>query len=490
MPKSTSTIASPTSIYSKPTSESSSRMSDVALRKKKNADAQAAFRARRANYIATLEETVTSLESVVIQLQESCRESRNESLELRQENARLRLENREREKFWRALYQARKSGQASEADDLPPQLSSPFPGHAQSSGLASHQAGPLVQPPYGNGSGYRGEDSVACQVPYNPSGHSTFANQSPSVPYVNNEPPGDGSSASLNRGGKYAGYPYALQGSPRDTRWQSTLAQNLNGGESATPPHPQSPAYMESPSLTSTDMSFTGRFSGEEQKVALSSVLDNAPYVFPNGERFHHTVAGSIPNSRSMSPTSSTPGSSTSIPLTSSFQFTFPEHSTGQDRADFDYRRHSLPHCPEVVLHGGTADISLTGPLSDGVRYRVGRRPDSGADHRPSLAGDSENGSQPASNDEDPSFNRARRNTIHSHSRSPSPGPAPISCTVAVIKAQAFGALRRTRARTKKSSEGAAKVAMDVLEARGIGIGVSAGSKRPRLDEDLDVETP
>jgi hypothetical protein len=32
-------------------------MSDVALRKKKNADAQAAFRARRANYIATLEET-------------------------------------------------------------------------------------------------------------------------------------------------------------------------------------------------------------------------------------------------------------------------------------------------------------------------------------------------------------------------------------------------------------------------------------------------
>ena len=32
-------------------------MSDVAIRKKKNADAQAAFRARRANYIATLEET-------------------------------------------------------------------------------------------------------------------------------------------------------------------------------------------------------------------------------------------------------------------------------------------------------------------------------------------------------------------------------------------------------------------------------------------------
>ena len=37
--------------------DSSARVSDAALRKKKNADAQAAFRARRANYIATLEET-------------------------------------------------------------------------------------------------------------------------------------------------------------------------------------------------------------------------------------------------------------------------------------------------------------------------------------------------------------------------------------------------------------------------------------------------
>ncbi len=40
-----------------PKDDSVSRISDTVLRKKKNADAQAAFRARRANYIATLEET-------------------------------------------------------------------------------------------------------------------------------------------------------------------------------------------------------------------------------------------------------------------------------------------------------------------------------------------------------------------------------------------------------------------------------------------------
>ncbi|KAG1831187.1 hypothetical protein DFJ58DRAFT_872191, partial [Suillus subalutaceus] len=59
---------------------------DITLRKKKNADNQAAFRQRRANYIATLEETVTSLESVLLQLQDSCREARSEAGYLRQDN--------------------------------------------------------------------------------------------------------------------------------------------------------------------------------------------------------------------------------------------------------------------------------------------------------------------------------------------------------------------------------------------------------------------
>jgi hypothetical protein len=59
MPKSNPTLTPSNNIsQSKPGfDDPTSRMSDVALRKKKNADAQAAFRARRANYIATLEET-------------------------------------------------------------------------------------------------------------------------------------------------------------------------------------------------------------------------------------------------------------------------------------------------------------------------------------------------------------------------------------------------------------------------------------------------
>jgi hypothetical protein len=428
---------------------------------------------------------------VVIQLQESCRESRSELVELRQENAHLRHEHRERENFWRALYQARKT---SETDDLPtPPLSSPFLGHVQLSGLA---AAPLIQHPYGNGLSYRGEDPAACHYNTPGANHTNFQSQTPSISFPSNGVSADASSGSpLNhRVGKYATYPYSAHGSPRDARWQP--GPTLPGGESVTPPHSHSPPYLESPSLTSTDMgAYPGRFSGDEQKVTLTSVLDNAPYVFPAGERFHHGIGDSVPNSRSMSPSSST--STASLPLTSSFQFTFHEPSAGQDRSDFDYRRHSLPQCPEVTLHGGTADISLTNQSSDALRYRVSRRPDSGATDLQPIVPPNDNGSSHdhCSSDGDPPFNdpqiRSRRNTIHSHSRSPSPGPAPISCTVAVIKAQAFGALRRTRARTKKSAEGAAKVAMNVLEARGIGVTSSVGSKRPRLDdEDLDVETP
>jgi hypothetical protein len=73
--------------------------------------------------------------------------------------------------------------------------------------------------------------------------------------------------------------------------------------------------------------------------------------------------------------------------------------------------------------------------------------------------------------------------------RSSSPGAPPLSGTLAVIKAQAFGALRRTRSRAKRGADSSAKVALEALEARGIGMGVSTGSKRAQVDyydEDAD----
>jgi hypothetical protein len=59
-------------------------------------------------------------------------------------------------------------------------------------------------------------------------------------------------------------------------------------------------------------------------------------------------------------------------------------------------------------------------------------------------------------------------------------GPA-FSDTLAVIKAQAFGTARKTRTRANRGvSEHAARVAMEVLEARGLSLGVSLESERRR----------
>lgn len=52
-----------------------------------------------------------------------------------------------------------------------------------------------------------------------------------------------------------------------------------------------------------------------------------------------------------------------------------------------------------------------------------------------------------------------------------------LSSTLAVIKAQAFGALRRTRNRPKKSTDGfASRAALEALEARGLGLGLATPS--------------
>lgn len=199
---------------------------------------------------------------------------------------------------------------------------------------------------------------------------------------------------------------------------------------------------------------YVNRSFAEDQKTPLNH-LETTPYVYPG--------------SRSISPTTSTPpSSSTTSSLTSPFQFAFPsEPSADQERPDFDYRRRSSAHGPEVTLHGGTADISIPSAGNDGVRYRIGPRRTNSGPERPLLPAiphfsGSDTGSQNergSSEGESKSYSqlpkvRPRRG-LERESRSPSPGAPPISGTLAVIKAQAFGALRRTRTRTKKSSEGA-----------------------------------
>lgn len=483
-------MAPPTQpVHSPSKDDNAARLSDAALRKKKNADAQAAFRARRANYIATLEETVTNLEAVVLQLQDSCREARAEATELRQENSQLKHAGREREKYWRALWQTRK-GPESQPDEFPPMPACFGPMHPHSTTVNSHIGNGLG--PYEDSLHYTNGDSssTVSNAPYSGS-TGEYPTRSPSVAYataetdhvVNDSRP---HTLSHHQSSKYSYHPYAVQSATRDGAWPQPVTQTTSsGGESgrAESNSSHSPHYVESPHITSaTDMSYASRYPVIDEQKVSASTMDSA-YIFST--------------SRSMSPSNSTPPSSSSASLTSPFQFQFPDGSVPQDRAEFDYRRHPITGQPtaEVTLHGGIADISLAGTTgSDAVRYRLGaRRANSGADRPifpalPQFSGqDVHGGDRGSSEGENAPYLRIRsRRGASRLSRSPSPGTPPMSGTLAVIKAQAFGALRRTRARTKKGADGAAKVAIEALEARGIGMGVSTGSKRPRLHDDDD----
>ncbi|KAF5390355.1 hypothetical protein D9757_002904 [Collybiopsis confluens] len=391
-----------------PVDEPVLRLSDVALRKRKNASAQAAFRQRRNNYISTLEETVINLEQVVRVLQDSCREAQAEAQELQQENARLKVALKDRESFWRAMW---RKYQGSEAEEFP---SFPSPSSTTT--------------PYGT---QQYQDS------------SNSLNQY-SAQYPSNWPP-QASSHSSN-----------------------------------------SPQFAESPT-TLAPASDMFRY-GEDQKVSLTNIEPIHRYMFPS--------------SRSISPSSSTAPSSSTTSLTSSSfpQYAFDNTGTIQDRADFDYRRPGA-HSADITLNGGMADVS--GHTNDGVRYRLTNRRMDGNLH-PLLSpltgtnAASESGSQHGGSDGGDSYH-ARRATAPPHvpSRSPSPGVSPLSGTLAVIKASAFGALRRTRVRGKKpavavaTADDPAQVARDVLESRGIH-SIPADqpgptpSKRRRISSDND----
>lgn len=192
------------------------------------------------------------------------------------------------------------------------------------------------------------------------------------------------------------------------------------------------------------------------------------------------------------------------------FNYGYAESSVLQERPEIHFRKHSAHHGPtELTLHGGTADLAFASTPGDALRIRLGSRnmptlPHDRSSILPPFPSFPRTDTMPHAREEEkpePSEpyhyatrTRPRRGTDASRggSRSPSPGPPPISGTLAVIKAQAFGALRRTRTRTKRTSDGAAKAAVEALEARGIGMGIANGpppAKRPRLQHESNDES-
>ena len=404
----------------------------------------------------------------------------------------MKSEAREREKFWRALWAQRK-GQDPHPDDFG---QGPYP----SPSLSSNQSHPLPSPispshvsqypdqnmshRYPAARDANGQMGGGMHYPAQP--QHDYSSRSPSITSYAGPETMDTRGSPIHtqqRLPKYGPYStYDVEGNIRDPSWTQGMNQSpithadpMNAG-STTPAH--SPAFVEGPpsNLTSPEIPYLSRYV-EDQKMSLPNLDTSTPYTF-------------APN-RPLSPSASTTSSSSST-MTSPFQFPFPENTVPGDRQDFNFRRHST-NGAELTLHGGTAHISV---MSNDERYRMAtsRRPTNGPDSQSFSMMPPFNNPETASPDREKSeaesyhynpHNVSRRAT-NSRSRSPSPTGAPICSTLAVIKAQAFGALRRTRTRQKKGSEGAAKAAMEALEARGIGIGMNKSNKRQRLEDDED----
>ena len=444
-------------------------------KRRKNADAQAAFRARRAKYITTLEETgaaevyslnqalianhsvaVTLLEATLVELQESCRANKADAKKLQADATGLRNEARDREKFWRAVWQTKKTGMPPDStDDVS------LPSYAR-----THSSPPSV--PGGMISESSTHYDPALRFPHDPfsllSGYDDgppprYPQRSPALDYPNV----DGNGSIITRPPYVTGYapqpPYTQEGSsPADKSWQQLGLQGHSGYPTIDDSQPPT-TYAASPTVTSSDASCPNQYGGV---VNDAKMADGTPKMHPE--------------SSSILP-ASTPMSTSSTSL--AYRYNFPENSV---IPDFRYSIGTR----ELTLPGGTANIPVAGMVGDGLQYRSAAATHASTMPNTSLV------SAPYSRSDNTLDGRGsdRSNSVStvatasSSHISCSPSPDSPCNTLSIIKAQCFrGNFRRDRKQAPRP--GAAKAAVDAF---GTVPGTNANTKkRPRRDDNEDT---
>lgn len=413
-------------------SSTSGQISDPALleKKRKNASAQAAFRQRRSNYIANLEETVTSLETVVRKLQDACRDAHDDATEMRQENIRLKalLQGfEERERIWKAYAKATAGTPAAVAASQ--QLAAASA--AAAAAATAHTTGTstssssLIETPLSSAGSL--QEHSATGNSYGEEG-TVFGDETFSFGKVEDI---DGEAI---RGGLMQ-----QQCSPLSL-YSSSSGHSTAVTTSPTPMHfsmdPTDPASGQLTPSSTVDCAFGG----------LSSLSYSA-----NGTDAYSVDANMPP------PTYPTSYNSYALnDFTTSHRRSLPTSTLSLDPVGSD----SMDY---TTLETASLDDSKDSSARARRRHTYSSFP------------------APASSSSRSSTGSGRSSSKGARSNSDAAAAA-MSNTLAVIKAQAFGNVRKTRARAKKNpaSGDAAKAALEILEARGLGLGldISGGVKR------------
>ncbi|KAG8933056.1 hypothetical protein FRC02_000156 [Tulasnella sp. 418] len=392
----------------------------------------AAFRARRSNYISNLEETVASLENVVRRLQDACRDAHDDNAELREENVRLQAVVdgfKQRESIWKAYAKAT-AGTAAAATSSPEFLKNRT--HSSDSHSLPLATG-LGTPP----SSCASLDSTTHGICYSDDGtvygdvsYQFSIDGKPSCGITEDQCPKESRGQSIRLYNTHAG----------GSNGSSTNDYTHNSNSSI----PSTPSIGLEGSFGVTPLAFA-QTSSPGLSYSTGPVI-TSPTDFATG----YSVSGGLQSGGS---------------------------------SNYHHRRTLSDQTPSKIdFMGYTRDQA--NPASTGTTTG------------PTDMSSSESGSR----------SRSRRS---GHTAFPSPlSPPPrgsarlsklaagssevntVSNTLAVVRAQAFGGVRKTRARAKKSmsSGEAAKAAIEVLEARGLGLGldIAGGVKRRKRGEALD----
>jgi hypothetical protein len=413
---------------------------------------------------------VVSLEDVVVQLQDSCREHKAETEALQQEVRLLKHEGKEREKMWKALWYAERTRQHPARPDEPPPIpDSVLFGAVPVSPTITAQPSPTLTQ---SSNHYHSSIADNGSAPYGGAAYATtgYPSSSSSHAYANShagyrpQPQQQAHMSHDQTNNRYVPYgPYMMPASS-SMRDSSSSWQAVSPTESApsTTPPVQSPMAYSDPS----NMMYSHRYMMGEHPQPMANI-DTSGYVMEQ------------------SPSNSAP----STPISTASAAVGPGYSYGL----MDSQEHHTAVYPRatgvsMTLHGGLADVSAS--LSSSRSFRPpGKIADSLPSYHTHTSPPSRVLTSPAEPLQEGKVASSSSRSRDSPDRSPSPSSDPhLSSTLAVIKQQAFGTMRRSNRTRSKVSTTNAKKAIEKLEARGADLGLRRMPKRQRTESDEEDE--